>query len=168
MRRALLCAALAMVSASTWAAAEPFTGKVVAVHDGDTITVLTPDHQQKKIRLAEVDAPECGQPWSRNSKRALSDLVFGQNVRIIPDGESYGRIVGWVMVGNPERDVSATLVQEGAVWVYAQYLKRKDLLGIEATERAQRVGLWALPASELMPPWEWRHSGHAMLKSCEE
>ncbi len=33
------------------------TGKVVAVAYGDTITVLR-DHEQIKVRLTEIDAPE--------------------------------------------------------------------------------------------------------------
>ena len=37
-----------------------FTGKVVSVADGDTITVLR-DRKQIKVRLTEVDAPEKGQ-----------------------------------------------------------------------------------------------------------
>jgi endonuclease YncB( thermonuclease family) len=57
------------VVASANAAAGDFAGRVVAVHDGDTLTVLTPDHHQVKVRLAEIDAPECGQPWSVRSKR---------------------------------------------------------------------------------------------------
>lgn len=34
-----------------------FTGKVVAVADGDTLTVLR-DREQIKVRLVEIDAPE--------------------------------------------------------------------------------------------------------------
>ena len=168
MRARFAVVVLTLVCASSWAAEAPFSGRVVSVHDGDTLTVLTADKQQRKIRLAEVDAPECGQPWSRNSKRALSDLVFGQTVRVIPDSKSYDRTVGWVMVGNPERDVSATLVQQGAVWVYPNYLKRKDLAGVEVGVKVRKIGLWALPASETMPPWEWRHSGHPMKRNCDE
>ncbi len=166
--RAASIAVLMLLSWSVGAAEAPFSARVVAVHDGDTLTVLTADHRQQKVRLAEVDAPECGQPYSRNSKRALSDLVFGQTVRVIPQSMSYGRIVGWVMVGSPERDVSASLVQQAAVWVYPQYLKRMDLLGIETAMKARRVGIWSLQADQRMPPWDWRHSGKPMKRSCEE
>jgi endonuclease YncB( thermonuclease family) len=42
------------------AAAQPqtFTGKVVGVRDGDTITVLDDQKRQRKIRLDGIDAPE--------------------------------------------------------------------------------------------------------------
>jgi len=41
--------------------AETLNGKVVGVTDGDAITVLVAD-QPTKIRLAEIDTPERGQP----------------------------------------------------------------------------------------------------------
>ena len=33
------------------------TGKVVSVHDGDTVTVRTDDGQTLKVRLQGIDAP---------------------------------------------------------------------------------------------------------------
>jgi endonuclease YncB( thermonuclease family) len=36
--------------------AADLSGKVVAIADGDTFTLLTADKQQVKIRLAEIDA----------------------------------------------------------------------------------------------------------------
>jgi endonuclease YncB( thermonuclease family) len=39
---------------------KPFTGKVVSISDGDTVTVLL-DRTQHKIRLEHIDAPESGQ-----------------------------------------------------------------------------------------------------------
>lgn len=40
--------------------AETLTGRVVGIADGDTITVLDANHQQYKIRLSGIDAPEKG------------------------------------------------------------------------------------------------------------
>ena len=58
-----------------------FTGKVVAVADGDTITVLR-DKKQVKIRLAGIDAPEKAQAFGNKSKQHMSDMVFGKDVRV--------------------------------------------------------------------------------------
>jgi hypothetical protein len=52
--------------------AETIVGRVVGVHDGDTITLLTPDRTQVKIRLNGIDAPESGQAFGEKSKQALS------------------------------------------------------------------------------------------------
>ena len=45
-----------------------FTGYVVKVSDGDTITVRIPGNYEQKIRLAEIDAPEKAQPFGNKSK----------------------------------------------------------------------------------------------------
>ena len=57
-----------------------FVGKVVGVHDGDTITVLSQNNVQHKIRLATIDAPELGQPCGQKSKQGLSDFVYNYPV----------------------------------------------------------------------------------------
>lgn len=57
-------------------AAALIVGLVVAIADGDTLTVLNEDFQQVKIRLAEIDAPEKKQPFgSRSSSRSASSAM---------------------------------------------------------------------------------------------
>ena len=43
------------------------SGKVVGISDGDTITVLTPDHRQIKVRLYGIDCPEKGQAFGQGA-----------------------------------------------------------------------------------------------------
>ncbi len=43
-------------------------GRVVSIADGDTFTLLTADKQQIRIRLAEIDTPESGQPYGNRAK----------------------------------------------------------------------------------------------------
>jgi len=64
-------AAVLWLAAPLTGYAETLTGKVVSVADGDTITVLV-DQLPIKIRLAEIDAPEGGQPWGARAKEALA------------------------------------------------------------------------------------------------
>ncbi len=61
---AIVSLALA-ISFSAWA---DFTGKVVGVADGDSITVLR-DREQVKVRLANIDAPERAQPSATDPDR---------------------------------------------------------------------------------------------------
>ena len=52
------------------------TGVVsVGVTDGDTLTVLDEGNQQHTIRLAEIDAPERGQPWGTRAKQIKNETV---------------------------------------------------------------------------------------------
>ena len=107
--------------------AATISGRVVGVHDGDTLTLLTAEKRQVKIRLAEIDTPESAQPYGSRAKQALSDLVFGQDVLVdVQDIDRYGRTVGRVSVHGT--DVNAAMVAAGAAWVYRQYAKDPDLL----------------------------------------
>lgn len=143
--------AVAFLSAALSAAAD-FTGKVVAVADGDTITVLR-DRVQVKVRLVEIDAPEKAQAFGNRSKQALTALVHGQEVRVVEHGlDKYQRTLGRIFRG--DLDVNAEQVRQGMAWVYRQYAKDASLYQIEAEAKAERRGLWRDP--EPVPPWEWR------------
>ncbi len=128
--------------------------RVVGVKDGDSLVVLS-DDREIEVRLAEVDAPESGQPYGHRAKQALSALVFGKSVRLVPtDRDRYGRTVGRIFVGDV--DVASELVRSGAVWVYRQYAHRSELYALESEARQARAGLWGLPEAERAPPWDWR------------
>ena len=53
------------------AASGALTGKVVAVADGNTLTVLV-SRKQIKVRLTEIDAPERKQPYYLRSRESLA------------------------------------------------------------------------------------------------
>ena len=54
------------------ASAFEFTGKVVGVADGDTITVLAEGKKQYKVRLQHIDCPETRQPFATKAKKNVS------------------------------------------------------------------------------------------------
>ncbi|MEK6789969.1 MAG: thermonuclease family protein [Pseudomonadota bacterium] len=131
------------------------SGYVISIADGDTLTLLTANKERVKVRLAEIDTPEKKQPYGQKAKQELASLTFNQDAQIsVIDTDRYGRVVGRVVVDG--LDVNAELVRRGAAWVYRDYLKRPELIPLEAEARRQRKGLWALPAPERMPPWQWR------------
>lgn len=128
-------------------------GRVVGVHDGDTLTMLDATRQQHKIRLAEIDAPESRQPYGSRSKQSLSDLVYGRAVVVeVIDRDRYGRTVGRVLVDG--RSANAEQVHLGMAWVYRQYLRDASLIAIEDEARRARRGLWA--DADPVAPWDWR------------
>ena len=147
---------LALLSGPLLAA--EYTGKVVGISDGDTLTLLVPDgasFKQIKVRLGEIDTPERKQPYGTRAQQTLSELAFNQQARVVvQDTDRYGRTVGRVYVGS--LDVNAELVKQGVAWVYRQYLKDQSLLKLEADAKAAKRGLWGLPEAERCPPWDWR------------
>jgi len=137
------------------ASAEIITGEVVAIADGDTLTLLTASKQQIKIRLAEIDTPESRQPYGQKAKQALADLTFRkQVVADIASVDRYGRSIARISVNGV--DVNRALVESGAAWVYRAYNHDKSMLQVEAEARKAKRGLWALPESERVAPWDWR------------
>lgn len=153
-RHALWLFGLLAIFAGPLMAAE-YTGRVVGVSDGDTLTLLTAEKQQVKVRLGEIDTPERKQPYGTRAQQALSDLAFNQQARVVvQDTDRYGRTVGRVYVGS--LDVNAEMIRQGAAWVYRQYLKDQSLLALEQQAKTAKRGLWGLPETERCPPWDWR------------
>ena len=77
----------AHASAQTCIAPSCFHADVVAVADGDTVTVLrqtSAGPRQVRVRLTEIDAPERGQPWGHPRPAGLG----GQGV---PPNRAGGR-----------------------------------------------------------------------------
>ncbi len=138
--------------------AAEYTGRVVGVSDGDTLTLLVTEgasYQQVKVRLGEIDTPESRHPYGQRAKQALSDLAFNQQARVVvQDTDRYGRTVGRVYVGGV--DVNAEMVKQGAAWVYRKYAKDPSLYRLEEQAKAAKRGLWGLPEAERCPPWDWR------------
>ncbi len=154
--KAILCLVLLYLALLPLSAtAEEQIGRVVAVTDGDTLTMLDGRKQQIKVRLAEIDTPESAQPYGTRAKQELSRLVHGKTVTVkVQDIDRYGRTVGRVYVG--ELDVNAEMVKLGAAWVYRKYASDQSLYALEKQAKQKRAGIWNLPEAEQIPPWEWR------------
>lgn len=163
MVRALMFGLIAVVWPLMVSAVE-YSGRVVGISDGDTLTLLVPDgssYKQVKIRLAEIDTPESKQPYGTRARQALSDLVFNKQARVVVETtDRYGRTVGRVYVDNV--DVNAEMVKQGAAWVYRQYAKDRTLYGLEDQAKAAKRGLWGLSETERCEPWNWRKGSCSM------
>lgn len=126
--------------------------RVVAVHDGDTITAKA-DRTSLRVRLEGIDCPEAGQPWSQQARKATSEWVFRKDVRLESRGtDDYGRTVGRVFVG--DRNLSLELVKAGYAWHFTRYSRDPTLAAAEREARAAKRGLWQDRAP--VAPWEWR------------
>lgn len=129
-------------------------GIVVAVHDGDTLTVATPDGPVR-VRLAGIDAPERAQSRGEAARESLGELCARRAATVTVAGrDRYGRVLAAVSCDGVA--VNREQVRRGWAWVYARYVRADDPLHeIERKARAERRGLWADAAP--LPPWEWRN-----------
>jgi len=70
--------------------------KVQEIIDGDTFKVRNRVEGSQYIRIANLNAPEKGQPGFAEAKRKLNKLK-GKTVTLRPKGKSYGRTVADVI-----------------------------------------------------------------------
>lgn len=145
-------AVVAVLVALPAQAAQPFTGKVIGIADGDTLTVLA-DTTQHKIRLAEIDAPEKKQAFGERAKLSLSALCFDQRASVSKGkADRYGRTVARVRCQGI--DASLHQVQQGLAWAYTAYLTDPDIAIAEQAARDSGTGLWV--DTKPTPPWLYR------------
>lgn len=136
-------------------------GKVINVHDGDTITVLDPYDEKFHIRLQGIDAPELKQSFGSVSQQNLSRLVLGKQVEIYwSKVDKYRRTVGTIMLDG--QDVNIEQVKAGLAWHFKKYADEQpapDRITYAAAELAARaavLGLWQ-EANPTMPG-DWRQA----------
>ena len=136
-------------------ATDSFTGRVVAVADGDTITVEREDGEWVKVRLWGVDCPEDSQPWGDRATEFTAEKCLDKRVLVLGrDVDRYGRLVAEVMLPS-QRILNHELLKAGLAWWYWTYAPEEGLYKIlEREARRDKVGLWVDP--ELVPPWEYR------------
>jgi endonuclease YncB( thermonuclease family) len=135
------------------AQAEAFLGTVVGIADGDTLTVLTNEKQEVKVRLAEIDAPERHQPYGARAKQSLSELCFGKQAEVLPRvKDRYKRTVARIKCSGV--DANTEQVKRGMAWVYRRYARDHNLYVMQHDAKAAKRGLWS--DSSPVPPWEFR------------
>jgi len=147
--------ALVLVCAACAVAGSTFTGRVVGVTDGDTISVLR-DGRAERIRLADIDCPERGQAFGTRARQATSEWAYGQYVTVlVRDRDDYGRLVGEVVLPDG-RALNRALVQAGLAWASRHRGGDAELARLEAEARAAQRGLWSDPHA--VPPWRYRRA----------
>ena len=142
------------------AAAIDFTGKVVAIADGDTLTLLV-DKTQHRIRIDGIDAPERTQPYSQRARQSLEDLAKGRQVTAhCSKVDRYGRDVCQVVVDGV--DVGLEQIRRGFAWFFTRYAnelppeRRSSYEKAEAEAKAAKGGLWRDQAP--VAPWAFREA----------
>jgi micrococcal nuclease len=147
-----------------------FACPVLAVVDGDTITVQTTSElmewsglllpKKQKIRLFGVDAPEMKQGTHGRLTREYTAAAIAScsTCVVIPKTiDIYKRVVGEIILG--ELNLSLELLSAGRAIAYRAYLGPKGevrtrYLSTEAAAKEAGLGVWADP--EFVPPTVWR------------
>ena len=143
-----------------------FQAYVIDVPDADDIQVRTQDiysvPHELRVRLAEIDSPEFGQPFYDNVKQFIANEALNRNVSIrfreINDFSHLNgkcRIIGWVMLPNGD-DLSRKLISNGYSWHYLDYSSHaEEYEELQANAKRNRLGLWA-DSTAPIAPWNFR------------
>ena len=143
---------LALVASQALAA--DFTGRVVGVSEGDTVTVLSKG-KPVRIRLHGIDCPEKRQAFGKRAKQFTSRVVYGKEVRVKDLGQDrYRRTLAEVLLSDG-RSLHRELVKAGFAWWYRKDAPEDKVLAqLERDARDAKRGLWA--DAKPIPPWQWR------------
>ena len=130
-------------------------GKIDKVVDGDTIDV-TIDlgfdlYKKERVRIAGVDTPEkrtrdleekaLGLDATYWMKKQLEDTIAGDEELIIRTElkggtGKYGRLLGWLYVGEDTISLNEQMITEGYAWSYDGGTKQKNFESLREIRRS--------------------------------
>ena len=129
--------------------------KINRVIDGDTIDVtldlgfsLT---KKERVRIAGVDTPEkrtrnkeekeLGIDATNWLKDKIKDTLTGDDeltirTELVGGVGKYGRLLGWLYVGDDDYSLNEQMITEGYAWAYDGGTKQKDFETLRAIRRS--------------------------------
>ena len=129
--------------------------KINRVIDGDTIDVtldlgfsLT---KKERVRIAAVDTPEkrtrnkeekeLGIDATNWLKDKIKDTLAGDDeltirTELVGGVGKYGRLLGWLYIGDDELSLNEQMIEEGYAWAYDGGTKKKDFEELRQIRRA--------------------------------
>ena len=129
--------------------------KINRVVDGDTIDVtidlgfdLT---KKERVRIAGVDTPEkrtrdkeekaLGIDATNWMKEKLNEALKGDDnlvirTELVGGVGKYGRLLGWLYIGDAELSLNEAMIEEGYAWAYDGGTKQKNFEELREIRRA--------------------------------
>ena len=129
--------------------------EIVKVLDGDTIDVLIDLgfdlYKKERVRIAGVDTPEkrtrdleekaLGIDATNWLKDKLEGAIDGDDMltirtELVGGVGKYGRLLGWLYIGDAEVSLNEAMIEEGYAWPYDGGTKQKDFEELREIRRA--------------------------------
>ena len=123
--------------------------------DGDTIDVLIDLgfdlYKKERVRIAGVDTPEkrtrnleekeLGIDATNWLKEKLDGTIAGDDeltirTELVGGVGKYGRLLGWVYVGDADVSLNEQMIDEGYAWAYDGGTKQKDFETLREIRRS--------------------------------
>jgi endonuclease YncB( thermonuclease family)/PKD repeat protein len=155
--------------------------KVIAVIDGDTITIEFKDGKKEKLRLIGIDTPETKHPkkkvedFGKEASKFVADMLVGKEVYLEIDSsnyrDKYDRLLGYIRLQQDGKTFNETLIEQGyaRAYLYFPFAYSEVFRKLEIQAKREKIWLWAdtelakemkllekeekqLPPIELHPP----------------
>ncbi len=129
--------------------------KIVKVLDGDTIDVIIDLgfdlYKKERVRVAGVDTPEkrtrdleekeLGLDATRWLKEKLEGALAGDDdlvirTELVGGVGKYGRLLGWLYLGDSHVSLNEQMIEEGYAWAYDGGTKQKNFDELREIRRA--------------------------------
>ena len=135
-------------------AGDRFSGRVIRVVNGDTITVMR-DRFAVRVRLYGIDCPDKDQAYADEALQYTTSQALNKEVEIdVINRDRYGRVIGNVILPD-RRNLNHELIIEGLAWWFQKkWPKDRTLATLEAGARLKKQGVWSQKAPK--PPWTRR------------
>jgi len=129
--------------------------EIVKVLDGDTLDVLIDLgfdlYKKERVRVAGVDTPEkrtrnleekaLGKDATEWLKTHLESTLAGDDelsvrTELVGGVGKYGRLLGWLYVGDESVSLNEQMIEEGYAWSYSGGTKQKNFEELREIRRA--------------------------------
>jgi micrococcal nuclease len=137
--------ALPLAHGQSFAAQKLPEARVIAVNDGDTITILM-NGREYRTRLIGFDAPEMGQePWGRKAHEHLRKLLKEPGWRVsvetdIVQFDKYDRLLAYVWTPDGEL-VNERMLKDGYAVLFTIQPNSRYVERFRKAQRAAREGM---------------------------
>jgi micrococcal nuclease len=128
----------------------------VVVIDGDSIEIAQGGKHLGTYHLAYIDAPEIEQPFGREAKEQLGNVVKHSELkyRLMDDYK-----VELILAGTSQ---NLMLVERGYAWAIPNIVEEALQTRFANAQREARQnlqGIWSLGHGLMVAPWQWRMQG---------
>ena len=129
--------------------------EIARVLDGDTIDVIIDLgfdlYKKERVRVAGVDTPEkrtkddeekaLGYDATHWLEEKLDGAIKGEDdliirTELVGGVGKYGRLLGWLYIGDAEVSLNEQMIEEGYAWAYDGGTKQKDFEELREIRRA--------------------------------
>lgn len=121
---------------------------VTKVIDGDTCHCLTTDNLEVSIRLADIQAPNRGEYFYKESKEYLSRLILSKQIIVrFVKRDSYNRLICYIFLPNDSESINEKMVKNGYAINFEKYSNNPILVNHQLQAQQKKLGFWSIDNS---------------------